>query len=102
MAAQWQQPRSGPADVALRERDVADLLDDRDRVAVLGQPHRPAEDRGLRLAQHLRRPRDLRPGQPGGRRDRVPVHRPDMIAPRLEAVRVRLDELVVERVPLDE
>ncbi len=35
---------AGPADVAAQQQEVDDLADRRDRVAVLGQPHRPADD----------------------------------------------------------
>ena len=35
------------ADVALQQQDVDDLLDGHHGVHVLGQPHRPADDRGL-------------------------------------------------------
>jgi hypothetical protein len=40
--------------------------------------------------------------RPGGRGDDVPVDGAHVVAPRLEPGRVRRDEVVVERVPLDE
>ena len=54
MPTNREQPGAGLADVALREREIGDLLDGRHRVAVLGQPHRPAEHGGVGVAEHLR------------------------------------------------
>ena len=51
------QPGARLADVALRERQVGDLLDGGDRVAVLRQTHRPAEHGGVGVAAASVRPR---------------------------------------------
>ena len=102
VAADREQSGAGLADVALQEGDVADLLDGRDRVAVLGDPHRPADDGRVGVAEHLRRLLDLCAGQPGGLLDGHPVELADVLGPLLEARRVPLDEVVVDAVPLEQ
>ena len=54
VAADRQQSGARLADVALGEGQVGDLLDGGHRVAVLGQPHRPAEDGGVGVARASR------------------------------------------------
>ena len=102
VAADRAQPGAGLADVALEEREVGDLLDGGDRVPVLGDAHRPAEDRRGGAAQHLGRLPDLLAVEAGGPVDGVPVEVADVGRPLLEAVGVALDEVAVDRVPLQE
>ena len=73
VAAHRAQPGAGLADVALEQGDVDDLLDRRDRVAVLGDAHRPADDGRAGVAEHPGRLLDLRPARGRSRGDGVPV-----------------------------
>ena len=75
VAADRAQPGARLADVALGQRDVGDLLDRRDRVAVLGDAHRPADDGRRGVAEHLRRLPDQVAVEPGRAAYGVPVER---------------------------
>ncbi len=76
VAADRAEAGSGLADVALEERDVGDLLDRGHRVAVLGQPHRPADDRAGGVAKHRRALLDLLHGSGRSRRPPAPSRAP--------------------------
>ena len=100
--AHWEQARTGPADVALQQGDVGDLLDGRDRVAVLGDAHRPAKDGGRGVAEHAGGFLDLGTAQVGGPLDGGPVQVAQVLCPVLEADRVPLDEVQVGAAPLQQ
>ena len=103
VAADREQPGARAADVALQERDVADLLDRRDRVAVLGDAHRPADHRRRGVPEHPGGLLDLRPGEVGRLLDGRPVERRGRARPTsLEADRVPLDEVAVHAAPLEQ
>ena len=44
VTANGARPRTGLSDTSTQQEKVDDLLDVRDRIAVLGQPHRPANN----------------------------------------------------------
>ena len=48
--------RAGPADVSAQQQEIHDLLDGRDGVRLLGEPHRPAADRRSATASRSPRP----------------------------------------------
>ena len=102
MTAYGAQPGATLADVSARDREIDDLLDRGDRVAVLGESHRPAVDRRVGVTNHLGSSGDLLAGQPGGVLDDSPVDRVDVLGPRRDASRVLLDERVVDGVPPDQ
>ncbi len=94
------QAGAGLADVALQERDVGELLDRGDRVAVLGDAHRPAGDGGRRVAEHLRGALDWSRREAGGPLDGGPVDVAHVRRPVVEADGVPLDEVAVDVAPL--
>ena len=91
---------AGPADVAAQQQEVDDLADRRDRVAVLGQPHRPADDDavGSRRTSETKSSISLA-GQPAR-----PLERPSSPAPASAATasskpsQYCVDEVAVEDV----
>ena len=62
VSAHRAQPGAGAAEHATQQLDVDDLADRRDRVALLGQAHRPAHDRGRRVGEQPGRRARSRPG----------------------------------------
>ena len=99
VAAHRAQPGAGLADVAAQQQQVDDLLDRRDRVLVLGQAHRPADDDAVGLAVALRqRARSPAAVEPGRGEHVVPVElrrrRGDVL---VELRGVLGDELLVDR-----
>ncbi len=66
---------AGTAEHAAQQLDVHDLADGCHRVALLGQPHRPAHDRRWRVREQPRHERDLGPGQAGRRLHSGPIQR---------------------------
>ena len=66
-------PRARPADVAPQQQEVHHLADRLDRVPVLGQAHRPADDHAVRRDDVVGELLDPRPGQPAEPLDRRPV-----------------------------
>ena len=76
VAAHRTQPRAGAADVAAQQQEVRDLADRRDGVAVLGQPHRPADDRPLGLGGELGGALDLARARARWRTRRPPTRAP--------------------------
>ncbi len=84
------------ADVALGEGEVGDLLDRRDGVAVLGDPHGPAGHGALRGGQQVGRLLDERSVQAGGHGDGIPVERAHVVGPGVEPGRVLRDEVEVQ------
>ena len=86
VAADREQPGAGLADVALREGEVGDLLDGGDRVAVLGEAHRPAEHGGVGVARASRAASVICARvSPVVAVDDVPVDGADVRRPLLEA-----------------
>ena len=73
VAAHRADARAGLADHPAQQQHVDDLADGRHGLAVLGQPHRPADDGPLRLREHPGDSLDLLPRQAGGFVDLVPV-----------------------------
>jgi hypothetical protein len=65
VAAHRAQPGAGLADVAAQQQEVDDLLDRGHGVAVLGEAHRPADDRRSRRANSARGRLDLLARQAG-------------------------------------
>ena len=102
MTAHRAQARTTLADIALGEGNIDDFLDRRDRVVMLGQPHRPAIDRGLRLSDHLGGFGDLGAAQTRRRLDEAPVDLAQVLGPHVETGRMGVDEVMVESIPSDE
>jgi hypothetical protein len=70
VAAHGTDPGAGTPERAPEQQQVDDLLNVRDGVLVLGEPHRPAGDDPLRSGQHLRQLPHRSVGDPA-RRDQV-------------------------------
>ena len=69
---------------------------------MLSQPHRPAIDCGPGITDHPGGFGNLGSAQPGRRLDEAPVDLAHVLGPHVEAGRMGVDEVVIERIPLDE
>ena len=96
MAAHGARARAGAADLAAQQEEVDDLLNVRDRVLVLRQPHRPADDCALRVDVDSCRRAHLFARDSAPLHKLVPAHAPERARELLEAVRLLRDELAVE------
>jgi hypothetical protein len=73
MPAHRAEPRAGAADAALEQQHVDDVPQRGHRMLVLGQAHRPGDDRGLGRQQPGSESPDLGLAQTGGAEDLRPV-----------------------------
>ena len=94
--------RAGPgarlADGAAQQQGVDELLDRGDGLAVLGQPHRPADDDPLPAGDPAVQLVDRLAIEPGGRQQGVGIERVEVGAQLVEPVAVGVDERPVEGV----
>ncbi|WP_240964058.1 hypothetical protein [Streptomyces sp. C1-2] len=97
VAAHRAHARAGTADVAAQQQEVDDLADRGHRVLVLGQAHRPAHDDALGVEHHPQGALDVLAGQAGRGEGLLPVGGAGRLGELLVAVRVRVDELLVDR-----
>ena len=95
-------PAPGLPMLSCSRATLGDLFDGRDRVAVLGDAHRPAKDGGRGVAEHAGGFLDLGTAQVGGPLDGGPVQVAQVLCPVLEADRVPLDEVQVGAAPLQQ
>ncbi len=92
-------PGAGTPDVAAQQQEVDDLTDGRDRVAVLGEPHRPADNDPFGGEYPTDDLVDLGVGQARRRTHVVRGHTTQMRGQASEAVGVGIEEGPVEDLP---
>ena len=96
MAAHGARARAGAAQLPAKQKQIDDLLNVRDRVLVLRQPHRPADDCARRLNIDSRGLAHLLARHSALLDQLVPAHFNERAREISEAVRLLLDELAVE------
>src|SRR5262245_26102511 len=96
MPAYRQYTCAGPADHAAHQGEVDDHPHIRDTMRMMGDAHRPGEDRALGTGVSIRHALDGGAVDAATTLDRTPVSRFDLAAKVNEAFGCRLDEIVID------
>ena len=103
MSAHRARSGAGTPDIALQKEKVHDLLDRRNRIAMLGESHGPATNGAITSHGDVCRFPDLFTSQPAGFLNLLPLGSAQFLQERLVAHAVLFDERTVEdssRIPL--